>query len=58
MKAFGRKPFKLKVPRNIIAVAHSMRGAAGSGFHTNTKYSRKIKHKKPLEDSNGRTSSY
>jgi len=54
MKEFGRKPFKLKVPRNIIAVAHSMRGAAGSGFHTNTKYSRKIKHKKPFGDFNGK----
>jgi len=54
MKEFGRKPFKLKIPRNIIAVAHSMRGAAGSGFHTNTKYSRKIKHKKPFGDFNGK----
>jgi hypothetical protein len=53
MEKFGRKPYKLKVPRNDIAVAHSMRGAAGSGFHTDTKYTRKIKHKKP-EDLNGK----
>lgn len=55
MKGFGRKPYKLKVPRNIIAVAHSMRGAAGSGFHSDTKYSRKVKHKKPYGDDNGKS---
>lgn len=54
MEKFGRKPYK--VPRNVIAVAHSMRGAAGSGFHTDTKYSRKVKHKKPHGESNGRKS--
>ena len=40
------KKKKPKIPRNDIAVAHSMRRGAGAGFHSSTKYTRKIKHKK------------
>jgi len=45
-----KKNKKAKV-KNAIAKSHSRRGPSGSGPHGTNKYSRKIKHKKRIAES-------
>jgi len=45
-----KKTKKPKIPRNYIAVAHSMRKGAGAGPHTKKGYTRKVKHVRELNE--------